>query len=54
MTSSAMRSERLAARSLEGTRWFVFQEPGPGNSDVIVRNHPMTALVADYLLEGAI
>jgi superfamily II DNA or RNA helicase len=46
--------ERLAARNLEGTRRFVFREPGPGNADVIVRNHPMTALVADYLLEGAL
>ena len=46
--------EHLAARNLEGTRRFVFREPGPGNADVIVRNHPMTALVADYLLEGAL
>ncbi len=46
--------ERLAARNLEGSRRFVFREPGPGNADVIVRNHPMTALVADYLLEGAL
>jgi hypothetical protein len=46
--------ERLAARNLEGTRRLVFQEPGPASANVVVRNHPMTALVADFLLEGAL
>jgi superfamily II DNA or RNA helicase len=46
--------ERLAARSLEGTRRFVFEEPGPAGAEVVVRSHPMTATLADYLLEGAL
>lgn len=46
--------ERLAARGLEGRRRFVFEEPGPAVADVVVRSHPMTALLADYLLEGAL
>jgi superfamily II DNA or RNA helicase len=46
--------ERLAARGLEGTRRFVFEEPGPAGADVVVRSHPMTALLSDYLLEGAL
>lgn len=46
--------EQLAARGFEGTRRLVFEEPGPMRSDVVVRNHPITAIVADYLLEGAL
>jgi ERCC4-related helicase len=46
--------ERLAARSLEGTRRLVFEEPGPAGAEVVVRSHPLTATLADYLLEGAL
>jgi superfamily II DNA or RNA helicase len=46
--------ERLAGRGLEGTHRFVFEEPAPAGADVVVRSHPMTALVADYLLECAL
>jgi hypothetical protein len=46
--------ERLAARGLEGTRRIVFEEPGPAGTEVVVRSHPMTAVLADYLLEGAL
>lgn len=46
--------EQLAARGFEGTRRLIFEEPGPTGSDVVVRNHPITAVLADYLLEGAL
>ncbi len=46
--------ERLAARGLEGSLRLVFEEPGPAGAEVVVRNHPITALLADYLLEGAL
>jgi Arc/MetJ family transcription regulator len=46
--------ERLAARGLEGTRRLVFEEPGPAGAEVVVRNHPIPALLSDYLLEGAL
>jgi hypothetical protein len=46
--------ERLAERNLEGTRRLVFEEPGPAGAEVVVRSHPMTATLADYLLEGAL
>jgi len=46
--------ERLAARGLEGTRPLVFDEPGPAGAEVVVRSHPIPAMVADYLLEGAL
>jgi ERCC4-related helicase len=46
--------ERLAGRALEGTKRIVFDEPGPANAEVVVRSHPITALLADYLLEGAL
>ena len=46
--------ERLAARGLEGDRRIVFEEPGPAGAEVVVRSHPMTAIISDYLLEGAL
>jgi hypothetical protein len=46
--------ERLAARGLEGTKRIVFEEPGPAGADVVVRSHPLPAIVSDYLLEGAL
>ena len=46
--------ERLAACGLEGDRRIVFQEPGPAGAEVVVRSHPMTAIISDYLLEGAL
>jgi hypothetical protein len=46
--------ERLTGRGLEGTKRIVFEEPGPANTEVVIRSHPITALLADYLLEGAL
>ncbi|HEY2858087.1 MAG TPA: hypothetical protein VGJ21_06705, partial [Terracidiphilus sp.] len=46
--------ERLAARGLDGTHRLVFEEPGPAGAEVVVRSHPITATVADYLLEGTL
>jgi len=46
--------ERLAARGLEGTRRIVFEEPGTAGAEVVVRSHPITAIISDYLLEGAL
>lgn len=46
--------ERLAARGLENTRRLVFEEPGPAGAEVVVRSHPISALLSDYLLESAL
>jgi len=46
--------ERLAARGLEGDRRILFEEPGAADAEVVVRSHPMTAIISDYLLEGAL
>jgi hypothetical protein len=46
--------ERLAARDLEGDRKVVFAEPAPSGAEVVVRSHPLTSILADYLLEGAL
>jgi hypothetical protein len=46
--------ERLAARGFEGTRRIAFEEPGPTGAEVVVRSHPIAAILADYLLEGAL
>jgi superfamily II DNA or RNA helicase len=46
--------ERLAGRGLEGSKRVVFEEPGPANAEVVIRSHPITAVLADYLLEGAL
>jgi superfamily II DNA or RNA helicase len=46
--------ERLAGRGLEGTKRIVFEEPGPASAEVVVRSHPITSILADYLLEGAL
>jgi hypothetical protein len=46
--------ERLAARGMEGSRHIVFEEPGPANTEVVVRSHPIPAILSDYLLEGAL
>ena len=46
--------ERLSARGLEGTQRIIFAEPAPAGAEVVVRNHPIPALLANYLLEGAL
>lgn len=46
--------ERLAARGLQGTRRITFQEPGPPNTEVVVRSHPLPSTLADFLLESAL
>jgi len=46
--------ERLAARGLEETRRIVFEEPSPAGAEVVVRSHPIPAILSEYLLEGAL
>lgn len=46
--------ERLAPRGFEGTQRIVFEEPGPAGAEVVVRSHPIIAILADYLLEAAL
>lgn len=46
--------ERLAARGLEGTVPIAFEEPAPSGAEVVARSHPLTATLAEMLLEGAL
>jgi superfamily II DNA or RNA helicase len=47
-------AERLAARGLEGTVRIAFDEPPPSGAEIIPRNHPLPATLAEMLLEGAL
>jgi superfamily II DNA or RNA helicase len=47
-------AERLAARGLEGSIKVVFEEPPPSGAEMVARNHPLTATLAEILLEGAL
>lgn len=46
--------ERLAARNLEGTVRLAFEEPAPGGAEVVIRSHPLPAVLAESLLEAAL
>lgn len=46
--------DRLAARGLEGSVRLAFEEPAPPNAEVVTRNHPLIATLAEALLEGAL
>jgi superfamily II DNA or RNA helicase len=46
--------ERLAARGLEGTVRLAFEEPPPAGAEMIGRSHPLPAILAETLLEGAL
>lgn len=50
---SALR-ERLAARGLAGSVRLVFEEPAPAGTEVVVRSHPLPAILAESILEGAL
>ena len=47
-------SERLAARELTGSVRLAFVEPAPAGTEMIGRNHPLPATLAEALLEGAL
>ena len=47
-------SERLAARGLAGSVRLAFAEPAPAGAEMIGRNHPLPATLAEALLEGAL
>lgn len=47
-------AERLAARGLEGSVRLAFEEPAPAGANMIVRNHPLPATLAEALLESAL
>ena len=47
-------SERLAARGLAGSVRLAFVEPAPAGAEMISRNHPLPATLAEALLEGAL
>jgi hypothetical protein len=46
-------SERLAARGVIGSVRLAFVEPAPAGAEMIGRNHPLPATLAEALLEGA-
>jgi hypothetical protein len=47
-------AERLAARGLEGTVRLAFEEPPPAGTEMVGRSHPLPAILAETLLEGAL
>jgi superfamily II DNA or RNA helicase len=47
-------AERLAARGLDGTVRLAFEEPPPAGTEMVGRSHPLPAILADTLLEGAL
>jgi superfamily II DNA or RNA helicase len=47
-------AERLASRGLEGTVRLAFEEPPPDGAEMVGRNHPLPATLAESLLEGAL
>ena len=47
-------SERLAARGLEGSIRLAFDEPAPAGAEIVDRSHPLPAILAEALLEGAL
>lgn len=46
--------DRLAARGLENIVRLAFDEPAPHGAFVATRNHPLTATLAESLVEGAL
>jgi superfamily II DNA or RNA helicase len=50
---AAIRS-RLEGRRLEGTLNLAFEEPPPRGSAMVSRAHPLVAILAEALLEGAL
>jgi hypothetical protein len=47
-------AERLAGRGFEGTVRLAFDEPAPTGAEMVARSHPLTATLAEVLLEGAL
>jgi hypothetical protein len=47
-------AERLAARGLEGTVRLAFEEPPPAGTEMVGRSHPLPAILAETLFEGAL
>jgi superfamily II DNA or RNA helicase len=47
-------AERLAARGLQGSLRLAFEEPAPARAEMVARSHPLPAILAETLLEGAL
>jgi hypothetical protein len=47
-------AERLAARGLEDSVRLAFDEPPPTGAEMVVRSHPLPAILAESLFEGAL
>lgn len=50
----AVLKDRLAARGFDRTVRLVFDDPAPPGAFVVTRNHPLTATLAESLVEGAL
>lgn len=46
--------ERLAARGLSGSVPIAFAHPAPEAAELVTRNHPITAILSESLLEAAL
>ncbi len=46
--------ERLAERGLSGTIRLASSDPAPAGADLLTRTHPLTATLAEALVEGAL
>jgi hypothetical protein len=46
--------ERLEARGFEGTKRLSFAVPGAAGAELVTRNHPLPATLAETLLEGTL
>ena len=46
--------DRLEQRGLVGTEKFALSEPAPAGTSVLTRTHPLTATLAEALVEGAL
>ena len=47
-------SERLNARGLSGSVGLAFTEPAPTGAEMVTRSHPLSATLAEALIEGAL
>ena len=46
--------ERIAARGLSDSIWIAFVEPAPVGAALVTRSHPLPAILAEALIEGAL
>lgn len=46
--------ERLEDRGVEGSLRFAIEDPAPAGASLLTRSHPLTAILAEALVEGAL